>query len=497
MSEYKLCPNGHYYKGDHCPYCQPRSDNGKDSITIGRSSENDCIIADPHVNRIHCRIEKIGYERYLITDLQSVNGTYVNGERVDGSMEIGPYDEVRVGNSRVAWIHQFASIGRPEPLGGCVAPPEEFGHLSDVIESNEDFAPRERGNTTKTVEPEEKFHQCPNGHYYKGDGPCPYCQTKTKKSWDYKLKVCHNLHAYDAKINECPICGSSIVVDSFTQKASDTVLVTNIHLLKPIRVIQGEKELPQCNFIRVALPWGYKQWYCLKVHDSPYSDGMDVDPDKEILFGTATITGRELIRVCDIVLENRLLDQYVSTVDVDSDDLVQLANLIKRVTRNKIASQEKTLEFGHNVFHQTSIGDDGVPYFTVKVCPNGHGYDIGQTTCPFCDSDIVIESHESRAGFTLIITELQFKIDGNPISFHTAEVDGRRLTGDLCMSIEHCMPSFKYAYYISPRQTFNQQRLIVNPTSYVELKGDDLSISMTGMKFYQMCDELFDKNKEV
>ena len=23
MSDYKQCPNGHYYQGDHCPYCKP------------------------------------------------------------------------------------------------------------------------------------------------------------------------------------------------------------------------------------------------------------------------------------------------------------------------------------------------------------------------------------------------------------------------------------------------------------------------------------------
>jgi len=24
MSEYKKCPNGHYYQGDHCPYCKEK-----------------------------------------------------------------------------------------------------------------------------------------------------------------------------------------------------------------------------------------------------------------------------------------------------------------------------------------------------------------------------------------------------------------------------------------------------------------------------------------
>lgn len=32
MSEYKQCPNGHYYQGDHCPYCKSGSAAGSASM---------------------------------------------------------------------------------------------------------------------------------------------------------------------------------------------------------------------------------------------------------------------------------------------------------------------------------------------------------------------------------------------------------------------------------------------------------------------------------
>ncbi|MBR5532875.1 MAG: FHA domain-containing protein [Bacteroidales bacterium] len=32
MSEFKKCPNGHYYQGDHCPYC--KSDNGTSRTSV-------------------------------------------------------------------------------------------------------------------------------------------------------------------------------------------------------------------------------------------------------------------------------------------------------------------------------------------------------------------------------------------------------------------------------------------------------------------------------
>lgn len=95
----------------------------KDSITIGRITQNDIIISNPLVSRVHCRIERIEEGRYRVTDLNSANGTYVNGKRIEGSMEIGPFDNVSVyGGSNVQWVHLFGGPGRGEPLGGCVAP---------------------------------------------------------------------------------------------------------------------------------------------------------------------------------------------------------------------------------------------------------------------------------------------------------------------------------------------------------------------------------------
>ena len=94
----------------------------KDSVTIGRSVQNDIIINDFLVSRIHCQIERIDTERYRITDLNSKNGTYVNGKKIEGSAEIGPFDDVMVGESHVQWLHHFGGPGRGEPLGGESAP---------------------------------------------------------------------------------------------------------------------------------------------------------------------------------------------------------------------------------------------------------------------------------------------------------------------------------------------------------------------------------------
>jgi pSer/pThr/pTyr-binding forkhead associated (FHA) protein len=53
-------------------------------VSIGRQLSNDIILNDPHVSRNHCVIRTKG-EHYMIEDLNSANGTYVNSKLVEAS----------------------------------------------------------------------------------------------------------------------------------------------------------------------------------------------------------------------------------------------------------------------------------------------------------------------------------------------------------------------------------------------------------------------------
>ena len=54
-----------------------------DTITIGSGSKNTIVILDNDVSREHCRLQR--YETdYQLYDLNSVRGTYVNGQHVRG-----------------------------------------------------------------------------------------------------------------------------------------------------------------------------------------------------------------------------------------------------------------------------------------------------------------------------------------------------------------------------------------------------------------------------
>jgi pSer/pThr/pTyr-binding forkhead associated (FHA) protein len=50
--------------------------------TVGRASAADFIVEAPLVSRVHCRLSA-GATELEVVDLDSTNGTYVNGQRVE------------------------------------------------------------------------------------------------------------------------------------------------------------------------------------------------------------------------------------------------------------------------------------------------------------------------------------------------------------------------------------------------------------------------------
>jgi pSer/pThr/pTyr-binding forkhead associated (FHA) protein len=53
--------------------------------TIGRATRADFIVDAPLVSRLHCRLSA-GAAELEVVDLDSTNGTFVNGERVERAL---------------------------------------------------------------------------------------------------------------------------------------------------------------------------------------------------------------------------------------------------------------------------------------------------------------------------------------------------------------------------------------------------------------------------
>jgi FHA domain len=68
-------------------------------LTLGRGGQNDLVLdGDEFASARHARIES-RRDGVWVQDLDSTNGTYVNGSRVDGAQRLEPGDILRVGET--------------------------------------------------------------------------------------------------------------------------------------------------------------------------------------------------------------------------------------------------------------------------------------------------------------------------------------------------------------------------------------------------------------
>jgi pSer/pThr/pTyr-binding forkhead associated (FHA) protein len=71
----------------------------KETVTIGRSNDCDiCLAHDSTASRRHARLVREG-GRLFVEDTGSTHGTYVNGQRIQGRVELQPNCLLRIGHS--------------------------------------------------------------------------------------------------------------------------------------------------------------------------------------------------------------------------------------------------------------------------------------------------------------------------------------------------------------------------------------------------------------
>ena len=67
------------------------------ALRIGRASDNDIVLADLGVSRHHAELRNTGDGRYAIVDLDSSNGTFLNGARVIFTSPVTEQDIIGIG----------------------------------------------------------------------------------------------------------------------------------------------------------------------------------------------------------------------------------------------------------------------------------------------------------------------------------------------------------------------------------------------------------------
>jgi predicted component of type VI protein secretion system len=73
---------------------------------------------DPEVSRLHAELECIGGEWTVSDDGLSRNGTYVNGQRINGRHRLRDGDVIRVGRTSIAYRRPETEDSQPTQIAG-------------------------------------------------------------------------------------------------------------------------------------------------------------------------------------------------------------------------------------------------------------------------------------------------------------------------------------------------------------------------------------------
>ena len=106
-----------------------------DQLTIGRDSTNPVAINDAEVSRKHARLMFQG-GKYVLEDLGSTNGTFVNGQRLAGPVVLKPGDVISLGEQIVLMYDAIAS----DP-GATVAVSRKAVQPPPVARTSIEYAP--------------------------------------------------------------------------------------------------------------------------------------------------------------------------------------------------------------------------------------------------------------------------------------------------------------------------------------------------------------------
>jgi hypothetical protein len=82
------------------------------TVVLGRSRECEVRLPDADTSRRHAKIVCSG-GRFVLYDLGSTNGTFVNGERV-GERELAPGDRLQVGANAVTFCQVAGGLDQPD-----------------------------------------------------------------------------------------------------------------------------------------------------------------------------------------------------------------------------------------------------------------------------------------------------------------------------------------------------------------------------------------------
>jgi len=85
------------------PYVGQRFSLSKEEVTLGRDPGSDIFLDDVTVSRHHAKIT-VDEDTVGIVDVGSLNGTYVNQERIEEARTLSSNDELQIGKYQLVFL---------------------------------------------------------------------------------------------------------------------------------------------------------------------------------------------------------------------------------------------------------------------------------------------------------------------------------------------------------------------------------------------------------
>ena len=119
----------------------------KDEVTLGRLAGNDLVLNKGNVSKYHSRfVLKDG--KYIVVDLKSTNGTFINGKKIGAPQVVKPSDKVQIGdytiNIEAPSEEDLAALDEEEEEG-------DEGEYEEEDEAQAPEAPAAPGGSKKNM----------------------------------------------------------------------------------------------------------------------------------------------------------------------------------------------------------------------------------------------------------------------------------------------------------------------------------------------------------
>jgi len=130
-------------------------------LTLGRDPRNDVVVDHPQVSRRHARIIRQS-NAWVIEDMDSTNGTFVNGTRVTEPRALTQGDTIELSEAVALMVRKQvpAKEEARRPASGPPSAPPRDQAVSRNVPSPEPVPPSiERASSGRTAPPERKSPQ--------------------------------------------------------------------------------------------------------------------------------------------------------------------------------------------------------------------------------------------------------------------------------------------------------------------------------------------------